>query len=724
MESITTTSRQYQHFVPQFLLRNFSHPFKSTATRNKSQRGRREDKTRHNEDVVNLVDLSSDAPTVVERPVRRVLGQFNMYRNTALSQKEQDKIEEKLSRLESHASKIFRRILTDFDKAHRGLWLTRKEKNLIRQFLFVMKYRGPTFYERYNHETIATYSADDKEDLTAYMKEKGFSRPVEVWLDNLDQFIELQMDNELKWVSELQNRTYGPDGLWAVMHCQMMHMSICTPSNSHEQFLISDNCYHVAEGPHQIEMDLVSGQPQRGAWLNLHEFAPISPRLLIVLRSFLFSSPEEDKGNHNGKIFREKCRSMVEPIFGSLDKTLLADLPVSKPRNNYSQLVEGRFRMLPDEDGSLKDEHTFFFKFHPISTTHVNRINGVFLENLNLGNSLIFYSAQAFRRSLEWYMTDRDTFPKRVIKNAADGKLARLTKLAALLNQLGSAEQPFWEEIPSPDLTDKQWHRLWLMELRRAFPSLLEQMPKENPTESMQIHRILGGSNSTLPKDMKQAQLMLNLRIKIDAKEQVRETNRMFLDNEYLQFPRRRLWLYLKHWRCMRLQDENNWQYDDFYMSGPEDVIARVWTIIKRGRLNNMMYRAVGNEIIRKTLPDFNPWARITLDDRGLDHFCKLQEYAFSEKIQDCGIEQIEKLSSTCIVRFSTALTVQGFNIRKPVFRLEQLAEILTRMTVKKEFKILLRGILEEDVLDSFTTIFFELLYPTPPSFECLFLTD
>lgn len=49
------------------------------------------------------------------------------------------------------------------------------------------------------------------------------------------------------------------------------------------------------------------------------------------------------------------------------------------------------------------------------------------------------------------------------------------------------------------------------------------------------------------------------------------------------------------------------------------------------------------------------------------------------------------------------------------------MAEIFTRRMIKGKFKTLLDGELEEDVMDHFMTVFFELLYPTPLDTRWLF---
>ncbi|KAG6048150.1 hypothetical protein E4U39_007689 [Claviceps sp. Clav50 group G5] len=67
---------------------------------------------------------------------------------------------------------------------------------------------------------MTTYEADDKEHLAMYMKEHGFLRPIDVWLDNLDKLIDVKMNAEMDWIQQLPTRMYPTDAYWAITHCQ------------------------------------------------------------------------------------------------------------------------------------------------------------------------------------------------------------------------------------------------------------------------------------------------------------------------------------------------------------------------------------------------------------------------------------------------------------------------------------------------------------------------
>ncbi len=486
---------QYQHYIPQFILRNFSSRTSLDAGGSSPALfppDSRADRSRKNEYIVNHVDLSVENPTAQAKAGRRVFGKDNMYDNDTRSHKERRRVEEKLGKLESDASNLFRHMLKAFHERQKGFWLYRNDRNLIRKFLFVMKYRGPTFFERYRHNTLDTYTAEDKDQLSAYMQEKGFSRPIDVWLDNIEKLIDLEMDDKGKWISGLPMHMYAPDAKWALMHIQAMYMTVCTPFDPAAEFILTDNCFHVCEGPHNTSTNVQTGESEVTAWLNLHEFAPVSPKLIIVLRSALFPSEMEDLSDPKVEKQREQHRSMAEVMLGSIETSLLADIPVSKARSNYTLLNENaELKMMPDEDGTLKPEHSFFFCFFPINLTHINRINGVFLENVGVRTSIVFASKDSFRNALEWYLTDHKVFHKRVSTSPEDSRRICLMKLQRLLSFLGSSAKLYMEELALPVPTHDETS-LFSLQSRKALPSLLQGSQDDSPTEFMSIYKSLG----------------------------------------------------------------------------------------------------------------------------------------------------------------------------------------------------------------------------------------
>ena len=133
---------QYQHYIPQFLLRNFSHPYKPPNEKGSKKRGKsRAEKGKYRGDkVLNVVDLTSDEPQLLESPVSRWFGQEDMYKDVADAIKSKKDVEQELSKLESRTAEILQKVKKAHENSEPGIWLTRVERNKLRKFLFIMKY--------------------------------------------------------------------------------------------------------------------------------------------------------------------------------------------------------------------------------------------------------------------------------------------------------------------------------------------------------------------------------------------------------------------------------------------------------------------------------------------------------------------------------------------------------------------------------------------------------
>jgi hypothetical protein len=138
---------QYHHYIPQFLLRHFA--VAPAVPNNHGRNRRRRNKV---EKMVNAVDLTTDCAIIGTVPVRRICGEQDMYRDVFTPEK-QTRIEDKLGTIEGVAARIIDRVVP----------LSRAKKDILRKFLFVMKYRSPIFFRRFNHDTADTYDSNDRE---------------------------------------------------------------------------------------------------------------------------------------------------------------------------------------------------------------------------------------------------------------------------------------------------------------------------------------------------------------------------------------------------------------------------------------------------------------------------------------------------------------------------------------------------------------------------------
>lgn len=499
----TAPASQYQHYIPRFLLRNFAHSYPkpsgvssspTTLPHGQSRQRRR----RQLDHKVNCLDLSTSPPIISEQLVDRIFGKINMYQNTSKQSADQNRVEEMLAKLENDASQIVSEIPNSLDGRHRGIWLTRHDRNLLRKFLFIMKYRGSVFHHRFCHEESATYFSNDKENLVKYMHEKGLARPMDVWLDNIEVILKLDMDDTQKWISELPKRMYPADAQWFIMHCQAMYMALCVPADSGDEFIITDNSYHVAEGPHCVLVNPSTGNSSQGIWASFHEFAPIAPGIMIVLRSSSLPSPLED-ANPDVKAVRDYVWSRVVEPFQSGTRSMLADLPIEKARNNYSEVVQGRVQLVHGEDGKEKLDHKFFFRFFRIGTDHVNKINGIFLDNAIGCNNVVFSCTAKFRRTLEWYLTvDPAAIGKRTTQTPQDPRRIVLAKLADALKQLGSNKSAVWDSNSLEEQAKAAGHAIETACLEEVLSEFLGHIPDDSFTGFMKIYKQLGKCQTTV----------------------------------------------------------------------------------------------------------------------------------------------------------------------------------------------------------------------------------
>ncbi|KAK0714725.1 hypothetical protein B0H67DRAFT_489717 [Lasiosphaeris hirsuta] len=562
MAETTAPRPQYQHFVPQFLLRNFSHPYKPEGPR-KRVKPKHDKGPRRNEDVVSTLDLTAEPPTIGEKPVKRVLGQMNMYQDTTQPAEQQQYLEQMFSKLEDQASRVFRKITKAFEDKKDGIWITRDERNLLRKFLFLLKYRGKGYHKRFDHETPAGYSQDDKELFREYMADNGFERPLDVWFNNLKTIMELDMDLEGNWIHELPKRMYHEDAMGFFIHTEFSYMAICTAANPDTEFLMTDNSYNIFEGPNHFGKDKDTGKVEGNAYTPLHEFAPVHPKLMIILRADIFPNPLEDADEKVKAARAWKRRIVLDDVYPYEVKSLLADLPITKAQNSYSRIVNGRVEMtVSHERWKRAKDHRFYFTFFPVGSKHVNTINAILLDNSAPCTNVVFNSRGAFAKTLEWYLTAPCTVGKRVIEGQGDEKFIK--RLEAASRSLGSEKETVWEKIYLPGIFG------------------LEDYLKRH--SEMRSQQLKGGSRATLVKDFDQVWRMVKLRVNLDSwssglvAEEIRHRNRILLIQAYVRLPPQRILLYVKHFRASIPTQEYRSYLERGNLTasfhGPEDIIT------------------------------------------------------------------------------------------------------------------------------------------------------
>ncbi|KAI1129167.1 hypothetical protein F5Y10DRAFT_239041 [Nemania abortiva] len=733
--NIAPSNSEYQHFVPQFMLRNYAHKYSGPQRTGKGKRGKKNQKDTlfRGELVVNNVNMKADPFIIEETKVSRILGQYDMYEDKAQPTAQQREIETMLGKLENHVSTIFRKIVKAFEAGDPNVWVTREERNSIRKFLFILKYRGRTFHRRFTGPD--EYNYNDKSNLQAYMEKSNFKRPIDVWFHGLRTIMNLKMDTE-NWQLELTENMYRTDAMWFLMHSEMMYMAICTPSEPEAEFILTDNCYNVFEGPNTHAQNPATGEFTETGWTSFHEFAPLSPKLMIVLRSNLLPVPEEDS-NPEIKAWRDAQRKgAVDDFYGYSVQSKLADLPINKARNNYSQVVNGRVQNLPGEDGRLLKSHKFCFSFFPVGMEHVNKINHILFDNAHRCNSIVFGSKETFFRTLEWYMTCDPRLGKVIVGDEADARRKLLENLGALMKSLGSTKEPVWKEGSNPDIA-KEFAEMKAME-RKMQDGLLEWMlsgqkeleKPEPPIGTKFAYLSLGGSNQTFFEDMELAQQMLKRRIKVDVDSQgkpeaIRSRNRQRIEAEYLTYPSARVLFYSKNVRHMVL-GKNDPGYLEREMQRhaedqPEDIIAQaLHNKMTTQKINRLMFKTVMNDIDLAQDPvyEYEIWEAPPISPEGAIRIEMIQKFVFGIPglLKECGIPEIERLALSQeqrIQRYGLS-RVKGF----PLYFLpdEPKMELLTRIMVRPGFRGALASSVKPGLLQKLEDVFFKVSFPTPPT--------
>lgn len=391
----------YHHFIPQFILKNFGYEYQPLTKSNK----RKKAKQRINPGDILGKGICLTGPNValVDTKISRTFGVQDLYADAANST-DTDHIERLLGNLERRASDIIAQVRSRHDDGEKLITLERFEKDVLRKFLFIMKYRRPNVRDKYAC-SIEDFDGAEKEALQKYMQHRGFQRPLDVWLNNIKAILEIKIDAGCKWEKVLLQKAYPPDAAEFIVHTRLFYLSFCSPSNQDDEFLMTENSYGIHEGPKSTMVDPNSGKVLLTFYTEYHTFAHIAPNLTMILRSFLLPSPGDDSSEdirESLKTLRDFNISMHD--FPERATSFLKDLPVAKARNSYTRMVNGR--VVPRREGSvLRPNDKFYFRIFRISTDHVDKINMILLDEAWPTSLILFKTERSARSALEHYLS-------------------------------------------------------------------------------------------------------------------------------------------------------------------------------------------------------------------------------------------------------------------------------------------------------------------------------
>ncbi|MCJ1246979.1 hypothetical protein MMC30_004190 [Trapelia coarctata] len=678
---------EYHHFIPRFILRNYASAIPAPSGTSKRKKKQRAQLAK--DGMLNVIDLAG--VKVTQAPLSRSFGLLDMYRD--VNSFDEFELENKLSKLESEAAKIMNRIRKRFESGFPDVWLKRAERDTLRKFLFIMKYRSQTFYQRFNTET-GEYIADDKEDMLKYMEEKGFKRPVDVWFHNIHAFIDLNMDAEKKWIHEICTRAYPGDAMWFFIHIQGSYLKFCQTSNPNEEFLLTGNAYSIFEGPNTATIDPSTGLVKLLAYTEYHCFAPLTPSLMIVLRSNLLPLKVQEGTDD----FSERLVKTHKIIHGDTP-SILQDLPVDKCGNSYSKIENG---MVVAIDGPAlpASEHSFCFKFFPTPSAYVKTINYILLAEAT--DKIVFKSKTAACSIIESFLMD--DHPAKVVTDLpSDTCASYLKNLETIVQQLGdSARSNHKVKL----LLQNDDALLGIM--GRKLEQLILDAPPAADTSFLTIYKTLGGEVKDLPKDTDQAKRMFNLVTKVDVAikhlpQATKSEIQLHRQELLLTLPTRRVWLLLKAMR-------NIMRPDKAQGDGAEDVIANVSQLFRPNTLTRAMYLASRTEDLLATNPEMGLVKKLTLDAEGMQRFQE-EKYLVFER---AGIPQIESLASSLYAEAKRLKVYENSEISSKLLSAEELLELATRNAVEESFLETLAsdvGDMEDRLLTELKEVMFGLLY-------------
>jgi hypothetical protein len=329
-----------------------------------------------------------------------------MYKDSSkFTPNDQHYIEKKLGEIEQAASRIITRVVVAHAKGEVEVSLSRTDKDQLRKYLFVMKYRSPIFFKRFNHQTAEEYDSDDRATFLKYMQAKRFKKPLDVWFDNLTKVIDAPMDPDGRWIMTLRETIYPPDALWLFMMFRSMHLAFVTPSDPEEEFILTENAFSIHEGPTSYSTNRVTGKQTIKVYTEYHMLSIISPNLAVVLRNNSMPEPLEDADP-------EICRQKRSDLAGQMQQhtdpkyahSLLLDLPVAKARTQHT-LVYKCWMLSGDGDvESPRANDTFHFTFFQLENKHTQIINTIMLDQAHHSSAIIFKSRAALRTALEFYL--------------------------------------------------------------------------------------------------------------------------------------------------------------------------------------------------------------------------------------------------------------------------------------------------------------------------------
>ncbi|PNP51351.1 hypothetical protein THARTR1_08001 [Trichoderma harzianum] len=602
-------SHRHQQFIPQFLLTNFAHKYAApdSLDTEKGKKSNAKAGMYSGEPAVNTVHVSGRV-SLEECPVRRPCGMEDTYEDTENLLKDHDNIAKKFAATESTASFIYRKIIKTYKNGKDNICLTRKENDFLRKFIFLLTLHSEKHHQKYNINSIQDYIGDDRSWLQEYMEAYGIAKPIDVWLQSLEVLIDLEIDPDGAWVEFIKEAIYFPIADTFIDHMKKMYMAICTPDDRVEEFILTDNCCNATEGmlPAYLTEHMIS---HLGLAPCFHRFAPISPKLMIVLR--YNHLPEQLGLDPVATVQRQtQQKTRVEAGSGNGTRSMLEDLPIRKAKITPMEEVNGE--LVPRVGGNRKlyECDNFYFTIFKLSTEHVRIINGLLINLAFYGSRIIFFRRKAFMGLMTWYLAEPCTVGKTLAEKRGAQQLGYIRDLFQFMRREGREISLEWTFGPNEDGDPDQAHIQNV-----AITNYLEDTNRGYDGSGLDhdtLYQKLGGTNETVKSDTAAALIMFDTWImSVDlnyGSPDYETTCRKKLERllaGYQGQTSTRFWGFLKKMRLARVVATKVRHsvpgvalLFEPESQGPEDMLAYAHSTVTDKELNVAMYKAFNKSIV------------------------------------------------------------------------------------------------------------------------------
>ncbi|KAF8244448.1 hypothetical protein K440DRAFT_485035, partial [Wilcoxina mikolae CBS 423.85] len=309
-------------------------------------------------------------------------------------------IEKQLSELESQAAVLLERIKDAVADEKPSFDMPRREKDVLRKFVYIMKYRGELFKKKYSLGSINEdngRSAREKAAVQKLMAAKGFTSLKQLWAHHLKVIMDTTIDCEGKWRDKVRKEMVFDNAENYIEHIDEFFLGFVQPGDACvDEFIITDNGFGIFEGT--VEYDTPYGLQL----FEYHNLAPISPRLMLVLRRNILRDTKMNK--EILKLVRSGEASM--PGMPPLRTSLLEDLPLSPPETpTIIAPPPGSLTRIP----KFTEDDKFVFELTRLSQRHVHRINSIMLTEAR--SAITYLSARSMEASLKSWIIDEELTP-------------------------------------------------------------------------------------------------------------------------------------------------------------------------------------------------------------------------------------------------------------------------------------------------------------------------